>query len=849
MSDSYSSDVEIPPTSPSRSSVIMSSSPLKDDEPKKFQFKPSLKKGIPSPSPSSHTLTKNSAIPEDKLQRLLNEYPDFSTTLVQAVFKSNSFDMDLARGRLNRIKNTRKSWSGSGQINVSLVKTNAGGPKTNTTRPLYGNVLRNNNNNNFNAAANGNTSTLPTRRFDSLNHTASTKITLNKPKTSIFDRYSNVINKVRKFDNDDDDGDEDDEDGGIHTSKRNFNFESPQAKRMKRKLVRGDHFNYNKPISKPTELDNAKNKILKLKAQRLMETESDSEADNHSNDEDVDDDDDGADYEEASVGPVDLDTQILKFLNEANQLDLADLADTTFEKAQVVISKRPFNSLVLFADMDFLTEEEIKKKELENSPSPGKSNRKRNRYQRKDGDKFLEKIGESIKGYNAIDSLLKKCSSYGTMISNQIGRWGVDIEKGGNGKDAEHDDSNETGLQLMTVDDDDDDKTSAVVEDFDESIKTETTSDNTVLTEVKKETDKVKIEEVDSDEEVEEVHESEVEDDEDYMEDGDVDMDDDEEDDDDEDEDENVSIVQRSSNNKAIRPNRIIKFFRGKPRLLSSDISLKDYQQMGVNWLNLLYQNGMSCILADDMGLGKTCQVISFLAYLKQINEPGPHLIVVPSSTLENWLREFKKFCPSLKIEPYYGSLNERADLRDMLESAEGQYDVIVSTYNLAAGNKYDVSFLRNRKFNVVVYDEGHMLKNSMSDRFNKLMKIRGNFRLLLTGTPLQNNLRELMSLLEFIMPNLFISKKDSLATVFKQKAKTSDNNKDHNPLLVQNAIERARTMMKPFILRRKKDQVLKHLPAKHNKVVLCEMAPTQREIYDNEIRMVKEQRDRKSVV
>jgi len=198
-----------------------------------------------------------------------------------------------------------------------------------------------------------------------------------------------------------------------------------------------------------------------------------------------------------------------------------------------------------------------------------------------------------------------------------------------------------------------------------------------------------------------------------------------------------------------------------------------------------------------------------------------------------------------MKVEPYYGSQQERAELRDYLERTAGQYDVVVTTYNLAAGNKYDVAFLKSSGFNVVVYDEGHMLKNSMSERFNKLMKIKAKFRLLLTGTPLQNNLRELMSLLEFIMPSLFISKKDSLTAIFKQRAKTTDGSDDHNPLLVQEAIERAKTMMKPFILRRHKDQVLRHLPKKHNKIVMCELNDVQRKIYDRAITNAKQYREK----
>ena len=93
-----------------------------------------------------------------------------------------------------------------------------------------------------------------------------------------------------------------------------------------------------------------------------------------------------------------------------------------------------------------------------------------------------------------------------------------------------------------------------------------------------------------------------------------------------------------------------MKYIKDKPALLADDVTLNNYQQVGINWLNLLYQNKLSCILADEMGLGKTCQVIAFMAHLKQVGERGPHLVVVPASTIENWLREFNKFCPDLLV-------------------------------------------------------------------------------------------------------------------------------------------------------------------------------------------------------
>jgi SWI/SNF-related matrix-associated actin-dependent regulator 1 of chromatin subfamily A len=106
---------------------------------------------------------------------------------------------------------------------------------------------------------------------------------------------------------------------------------------------------------------------------------------------------------------------------------------------------------------------------------------------------------------------------------------------------------------------------------------------------------------------------------------------------------------------------RTVQFLK-KPDMMADDAVLKDYQVVGLNWLALMYKKGLSCILADEMGLGKTCQVISFLTHLVEIGHTGPHLVVCPGSTLENWLREFRKFSPDLLVEPYHGMLLERDD-------------------------------------------------------------------------------------------------------------------------------------------------------------------------------------------
>ncbi|KAJ5336949.1 hypothetical protein MYU51_006235 [Penicillium brevicompactum] len=274
-----------------------------------------------------------------------------------------------------------------------------------------------------------------------------------------------------------------------------------------------------------------------------------------------------------------------------------------------------------------------------------------------------------------------------------------------------------------------------------------------------------------------------------------------------------------------------------QPSIMADDLVMKDYQVVGINWLRLLYENNLSCILADDMGLGKTCQVIGFLAHLYEKGDKGPHLIVVPSSTIENWLREFQKFCPALNVMPYYAGLNERAHIRDDIEERRDEINVVITTYTIAKA-KVDAKFLRDMDFTVCVYDEGHMLKNHQSQLYEKLIRIRARFRLLLTGTPLQNNLQELASLLGFILPGVFNEHKDDLQAVFSNKAKTTD--ESHATLLSAQRIERAKSMMKPFILRRKKHQVI-DLPAKHSHVGWCTMKPSQLDIYNREKDQVRE--------
>lgn len=286
-----------------------------------------------------------------------------------------------------------------------------------------------------------------------------------------------------------------------------------------------------------------------------------------------------------------------------------------------------------------------------------------------------------------------------------------------------------------------------------------------------------------------------------------------------------------------------------QPKLLKEGFKLKSYQLLGVNWLNMLYRKNISCILADEMGLGKTAQVIALVAHLKEKEVPGPHLVIVPSSTLDNWIREFENFAPSLKVYAYYGNQAERADARFFLKQQE-ELDVIVTTYNMATGAPEDRKFLKKMDFQACVFDEGHQLKNAESKKYKDLMDIKVRWRLLLTGTPLQNNLQELVvsllkfgltslflpphslhfnflqSLLSFILPKIFSDAQESLRAIFKVPPEAQKN------LLTRQRVRAAKQVMTPFVLRRKKAQVLQDLPPKTEHIEYCEMTPTQRDIY-----------------
>ncbi|CAO3598294.1 unnamed protein product [Absidia cylindrospora] len=287
-------------------------------------------------------------------------------------------------------------------------------------------------------------------------------------------------------------------------------------------------------------------------------------------------------------------------------------------------------------------------------------------------------------------------------------------------------------------------------------------------------------------------------------------------------------------------------FLTLQPAIVNPAFNLKAYQTIGVNWMLLLYRKGISGILADEMGLGKTAQVISFLGRLYELGETGPHLVIVPASTMDNWLREFKRFCPTLNVRCYYGTQSERMELQDEINDDLGNINVVVTTYSMASGSVDDRSFLRRLRCKSMILDEGHMIKNYASSRYGHLMRLNAPFRLLLTGTPLQNNLQELVSLLIFIMPNVFSGNEEDIRKIFKLKTQCSSGGDDQQTtttttesstakaaqMLSRQRIERAKKMMTPFVLRRRKAHVLAHLPQKIHHVQYCTMTPNQHALY-----------------
>ncbi|KAL6581881.1 ISWI chromatin-remodeling complex ATPase chr11 [Orobanche minor] len=245
---------------------------------------------------------------------------------------------------------------------------------------------------------------------------------------------------------------------------------------------------------------------------------------------------------------------------------------------------------------------------------------------------------------------------------------------------------------------------------------------------------------------------------------------------------------------------------------------MRDYQLAGLNWMIRLYENGINGILADEMGLGKTLQTISLMGYLHEFRGiTGPHMVVAPKSTLGNWMNELKRFCPVLRAVKFLGNPDERRYIREELLVA-GKFDVCVTSFEMAIKEK---TALRRFSWRYIIIDEAHRIKNENS-LLSKTMRLYStNYRLLITGTPLQNNLHELWALLNFLLPEIFSS-----AETFDEWFQISGENDQ------QEVVQQLHKVLRPFLLRRLKSDVEKGLPPKKETILKVGMSQMQKQYY-----------------
>ena len=233
---------------------------------------------------------------------------------------------------------------------------------------------------------------------------------------------------------------------------------------------------------------------------------------------------------------------------------------------------------------------------------------------------------------------------------------------------------------------------------------------------------------------------------------------------------------------------------------------LRPYQKTGVTWLNQLTVNGWSGLLADEMGLGKTVQMLAFIRTLS-----GKHLVVCPSSLVFNWQREAQRFAPELKTIAVTGS-----DRQAVLRQAA---DLYFTSYPLL---RRDAAFYRDMEFETVILDEAQHIKNPDSQNAQAASTLRSRYRFAMTGTPIENSIRDIWSLMNFLMPG-YLGKRDDFRERYEREIESEPGGATHRRLIQR---------LRPFILRRTKLNVLKELPDKIEQVAYCELSIGQRALY-----------------
>ncbi|XP_027059374.1 chromodomain-helicase-DNA-binding protein 1-like isoform X2 [Pocillopora damicornis] len=258
-------------------------------------------------------------------------------------------------------------------------------------------------------------------------------------------------------------------------------------------------------------------------------------------------------------------------------------------------------------------------------------------------------------------------------------------------------------------------------------------------------------------------------------------------------------------------------------------IQLRSYQLEGVRWMKRSLENGQGCILADEMGLGKTIQTIALLIYLQGVNNcPGPFLIVCPLSVLQNWQNEFSRFSKHQVVLSFIGDKDEREEIKNSVRivfksqnavhrNESLSFHVLLTTYEMCLR---ETTFLSKFHWKAMIVDEAHRLKNSRSSLYQELSQFEKDFVVLLTGTPVQNNLNELYSLLSFVSPDIFTL--DAVEEFVEQF--TNVDNSDTSTEL--------QNILSPFLLRRVKSEVMVHLPRKTEVLLYTGMTDLQKRYY-----------------
>ncbi|KAG8976368.1 hypothetical protein FRB93_013276 [Tulasnella sp. JGI-2019a] len=252
--------------------------------------------------------------------------------------------------------------------------------------------------------------------------------------------------------------------------------------------------------------------------------------------------------------------------------------------------------------------------------------------------------------------------------------------------------------------------------------------------------------------------------------------------------------------------------------------TMRDYQLQGLNWMVALNHNGINGILADEMGLGKTLQTISFLGYLKHYKQnSGPHLVVVPKSTLQNWAREFKNWVPDFDVVVLQGTPEERNHIIST-RLLTGKFEILITSYEICIREK---AAMKKFSFGYIVIDEAHRIKNMDSLLSQIIRSYNSRGRMLITGTPLQNNLQELFALLNFICPEIFSDYTD--LDSFLHKGDADGDKEEEASAKVVAALHK---ILRPFLLRRVKSDVEKSLLPKKEINIYVGLSDMQRKWY-----------------